>query len=433
MEVKFDDISPVQKQKILKDLRVVVRNEYGPPKRYNVYERSQVSATEVFTIPLVWGVDNLGIHPRPFKKYPTDIPDATVVPRPSQMECIAVCEKQIEGEYGGGIINLSTGSGKTMISIYLMAKYKYKTLVIVNTTELMDQWTKALFENIPGVRVGVIRGDKFDCEGYHVVVGMIQTISLRKEYTRIRFKFGMVFIDECHHLSSEVFSKCLFKTRCRYTFGLSATVKRQDGLEYVFKWHIGDILFSNVSNDKKQYTVFKKIDYYGKSSRELTTRGKPNIAGMISAMAEDSDRTSMVCDVLRELSDDRCVLVLSDRVSQLRDINRIIGNVDSGLMIGSVSQQDRELAKSKKIVLATYQIASEGFNLPKLNTLLFATPRSSITQSIGRIYRQRHDTDPMIIDIVDNFSVFLSQYKRRKRLYPKNDEPYTRQNECLFD
>jgi superfamily II DNA or RNA helicase len=432
-EVAAKNLSRSQTDTIKKNLRVLLKNEYGPPKKYLLYKYN--ASEDTYNIPLVWAANNLQINDVKFRKYPTDIADSIVVPREEQVACINECEKQLSKEYGGGIINLSTGSGKTIISIYLLAKYKYKTLIVVNTAELLEQWQIALKKFIPGVRVGIIRGNTFDCEGCHVVVGMIQTISMRQEYNRDKFKFGMVFIDECHHLSSEVFSETLFKARCRYVFGLSATVKRQDGLEYVFKWHIGDILYSNINTSKKQFTLFKKIDYYGKSSKELTMfRGKPNIAGMITAMSEDSDRTTVIVNALNELEPERVVLVLSDRVSQLNYIHKCIGKEQSGLMIGSVSQKEREQAKTKRYILATYQIASEGFNLPRLNTLLFATPRSTVSQSIGRIYRQNHSNiSPMIIDVVDSFSVFVNQYKRRKAVYNKEISKTHEKSVCLFD
>ena len=415
-------------------LKVVLKNDYGPPRSYKIYK---LSSDGIYSVPLLWGLKELSYTPPvSFKSYKTDIRDSVVKPRDSQTKCISACEAEMKKEFGGGIINLTTGSGKTMISIYLLAKYKYKTLIIVNTVELMDQWKKALIDNIPGVKIGIIRGDTFECEGYHVVIGMIQTISMRKEYTLDKFKFGMVFIDECHHLSSEVFSEAMFKTRCRYVFGLSATVKRQDGLEYVFKWHIGDVLHSNISSDKKQQTIFKKIDYLGKSSKEiLMYNSKPNISAMVTAIAEDNIRTKLICDTLKELDEKRNVLVLSDRVFLLECIHKILGNENSGLFIGSVSAENRLASKQKRILLATYQIASEGFNHPKLNTLLFATPRSSVSQSIGRIYRINHtDISPMIIDIVDSFSVFIGQYKKRKKIYAKEiSSKAVSQEECLFD
>jgi superfamily II DNA or RNA helicase len=78
-----------------------------------------------------------------------------------------------------------------------------------------------------------------------------------------------------------------------------------------------------------------------------------------------------------------------------------------------------ELLKSKEsqILLATYKLASEGFSLAKLNCLLFATSRTSITQAIGRIYRQKHEITPIIVDIYDDFSYFKSQYYKRRKTY----------------
>ena len=78
---------------------------------------------------------------------------------------------------------------------------------------------------------------------------------------------------------------------------------------------------------------------------------------------------------------------------------------------------DMEKSKEKRILLGTYALVNEGFNLPKLNCLLFATPRSSITQAIGRIYRKVHEIRPIIIDIFDEFSIFKGQYYKRRKIY----------------
>jgi superfamily II DNA or RNA helicase len=329
---------------------------------------------------------------------------------------------------------MNTGSGKTICSIHLISIYKLKTLIVVNTIELMNQWIEALFKFLPSASVGKIQGNVFESDK-DIVIGMIQTISMRKEYTRQSFKdFSLVFIDEVHHLSSEVFSEALFKIRNKYVFGLSATISRKDGLEYIFKYHIGDVLYTDI-NGKKQYTDFIKLDYRGISKELYLPNGKPKISTMLTELAEDLQRTQMICDFLKTLGNGRRVLVLSDRIYQLQTMYKILGSDRSGMYTGKTPKKDKDISKTKQIMLATYQIASEGFDHPVLNTLLFATPRSNIEQAIGRIYRKVHTITPMIIDIVDNFSVFPYQYKKRKTIYFKNinSAKGVSHEECLFD
>ena len=433
MEIDSKMLSLADKSMIEKNLTVYVKSEYALPKKYKIYKHGISN----YSLPFVWATDNLSYFPPPvFDTCKIKIKTPKIILRPMQVKCISEWSKQFDKPYGGGIINLQTGGGKTVCSLYIIGKYKLKTLIIVNTIELMDQWITSIKQFLPDARIGKIQGSTFDTKDKDIVIGMIQTISMRKEYTKERFSdINMVIADECHHLSSEVFSEALFKTRSKYTFGLSATVERKDKLEYVFKWHMGEIIFSDADDTKKQRTEFVKLDYRGTSSVEkFMYNGKPKISTMITNISEDTARTKMICDYLKTLPGDRRVLVLSDRVVQLNIMHKLLGDSLSGVFTGKTPVLIKESSKKKKIMLATYQIASEGFNHPELNTLLFATPRSSVTQAVGRIYRKLHDVTPMIVDVVDFFSVFPYQYKKRKIIYNKQIDCESQgENECLFD
>lgn len=421
-------------KKELKDLTVTIVSDYSnTPKVYTVYKKIDHG----YIVPLLWGLKYFDTDCT-YRTNRIKIKNSTIKLREKQMECIDACDAQFKKSFGGGIINMKTGSGKTVCSLYIIGKYKMRTLIIVNTIELMNQWCDAIKVFLPDAKIGKIQGGTFDVDNKDIVIGMVQTISMRKEYTKDKFSiFSLVFIDECHHMSSEVFSEALFKTRVKYTFGLSATVNRKDGLEYIFKWHIGDVIYSDADSSKKQETIFVKIEYRGETKEKMLYNGKPKISTMITEISEDTERTRIICDKLLDLEDDRRVLVLSDRISQLQQIHKILGDKISGMFIGKTPDDIKQETRNKKIMLATYQIASEGFNHPCLNTLLFATPRSSVTQAIGRIYRKIHLIQPMIIDLVDTFSIFPYQYKKRLAIYNKeiHSKKYIQHvdQECLFD
>ena len=184
--------------------------------------------------------------------------------------------------------------------------------------------------------------------------------------------------------------------------------------------------------------MFKVVYYRPTEYREeLMYNGMPKISSMITNIACDQVRTKIICNVLLELPDARNVLVLSDRISQLQDMYRILGPSVSGMFVGKLKKEQKDDSKKKRILLATYAIANEGFDHPKLNTLMFATPRSSVTQSIGRIYRKVHtNVVPLIIDVVDQFSVFPYQRKKRLTIYDTHINTFERPSavtECLFD
>lgn len=328
-----------------------------------------------------------------------------------------------------------TVTHNTVTSLMLVEEVKKKTLIVVHTIELLQQWTKSLAQFLPSCRVGYIQGKKFDVDGFDIVIGMLQTISMKCELNAECFSsFGLVIYDEVQFLGAEVFSKALLKSRARYTFGLSATIERADGLEYVFKNHIGDVIYSNINGNLKQYTEMKYV-YVNCGLKEIAMyNGSPNIAGMITEMTGDKRRTTQIVNEILHLDVKRNVLVLSDRVQHLKDMYKMIGPEHCGLYIGEMKEDDKLLSKTKRILLATYHIASVGFDLPKLNTLVFATPRSSITQAIGRIYRKVHeDINPMIIDFIDEHSVFPYQFKKRKKIYSKAITLVSSDECCMFE
>ena len=120
----------------------------------------------------------------------------------------------------------------------------------------MDQWQERIKQFLPSSRVGIIQGEIIDIEDKDIVLGMLQSISM-KEYPHSLFQeFGLTILDEVHHLSAEVFSRALFKIVTQYMLGLSATMKRKDGLTHVFKMFLGDVIYS------KKREIRKVCDYF---------------------------------------------------------------------------------------------------------------------------------------------------------------------------
>ena len=90
-----------------------------------------------------------------------------------------------------------------------------------------------------------------------------------------------------------------------------------------------------------------------------------------------------------------------------------------GYYIGGMKQKELDKSEKANVILGTYPMSSEGLDIPTLDAAIFATPKSSIEQSIGRITRKVHETLPIAYDIVDNFSVFPNQLKKRMRVYKR--------------
>ncbi|RPJ72664.1 MAG: hypothetical protein EHM20_13485, partial [Alphaproteobacteria bacterium] len=299
-----------------------------------------------------------------------------------------------------------------------------KTLIVVNKIELLNQWKVELIKFIPGIRVGIIQGQNFQIEECDVVIAMLQTISLKENLSSFDFNWvDLCFIDEVHNIAAESFSKIIFKVRPRYLFGLSATLERKDKMEKMIRWYLGDIIYSDISNSGKQSSEVHVYKYFGRSSKtETLWDGNVSVSRMISNIAGDRDRTELITRIIRELiqrSAERMILVISDRVSQLRFMHQLLGDSISGLFIGALDAKTLTESKTKRVLLGTYGMVNEGFNHPKLNCLIFATPRSSIIQAVGRIYRKNHSITPIIVDIHDTFSIFTPQYYKRRNFYKK--------------
>lgn len=338
----------------------------------------------------------------------------------TQQEAFNVCIQEFVKPFGGGILHLQTAGGKTILALKLICHSKMKALIIVNTIELMVQWKTEIKKFIPDARIGTIQGKIFDIEDKDITIGMIQTITIKDEVTFHNFYFSSVLIlDEIHNFSSEVFSKIIFKVRPKFIFGLTATLARKDKLEKLLHWYAGPVLFSNISSEKKDETEIHIYKYKGASSIAITLKDNktPACSTMISNIADDIERSNLIISILADLTKnkERNVLVISDRISQLEYIHKHLDN--SALFIGKMKSEDLLKSKESQILLATYKLASEGFSLAKLNCLLFATSRTSITQAIGRIYRKKHDITPIIVDIYDDFSYFKSQYYKRRKTY----------------
>ena len=420
----ISNITPELSKKIKKELTVTPFSSFGNviPNSFKVYTMIE----EIMVVPIYYGLtlslnykinfDNQTEHP--------SFSSCNIILRPYQTECYTRCMEEKTKPFGGGIINLDTAFGKTILGLKIASSFGYKTLVIVNKIELLKQWSHEIKEKIPDAKVGIIQGQKFDIHDKDIVIGMLQTLSSQQKTPEDFISFGLVIIDEVHTIGSEVFSNIMFKIRPKYMFGLTATLERKDKLEQIIKWYIGDVIYSNVSTAKKQSSEIHVYPYTGVSSKPETLRdGTAAVSKMVSNIGTDKTRSNLIIEIILDLikNSDRCILVLSDRIIQLKYLYKQLGSDISGLFIGSMKKEDLNETKTKQVILGSYGVCNQGFNHPKLNCLIFATPRSSITQSIGRVFRKQHtDVVPIIVDIFDKFSIFTGQHYRRKKIYKES-------------
>lgn len=337
----------------------------------------------------------------------------------------------------GGIINMACAAGKTVMGLNIACQLGEKTLVLVAKNFLMDQWIERIEQFIPDARVGRIQSTVFDVEDKDIVLGMVQTLSTRKFDEDAFDGFGTVIVDECHHMSAEVFSRALHRINFRNSLGLSATLQRKDGLSHVFQWFLGGVAYKT-ARPKDTVEVVRMVysSDCPKYNEEAFVFGKQiNMARMIGNVCGHGDRTEKVADaILKSLLEERPgskVLVLSERRTHLSEIeSRVAEKATTGFYVGGMKPEKLKESESKQVVFGTFAMAAEGMDIPALDTLVLASPKSDIEQPVGRILRVRaadRERTPRVIDVVDDFSVFRAQAIKRERYYKKCGYNVTKQ------
>jgi len=323
----------------------------------------------------------------------------------------------------GSIVCAATGQGKTVMGINLICKLKKKCLIVVHKEFLMNQWVERIKEFAPNTKIGIIQGNKCETEEKDVVIGMLQSIVLR-DYPKKTFSdFGFIIYDEVHHLSGKVFSNSFFKIgTIKYSLGLSATPERKDGLTKIIEWHLGEIFVPD-NNDLESSTTeihFYNLVYKTPPIEELNKMGKINLPCMITDLTNFSFRNEMIIKTI--LKTEGKMLVLSDRITHLKyiysQLEKKKHSKTFGLYIGKMKKDELQVTNECDVILGSYSMCSEGYDCPDLNVLFMITPKSEITQIIGRIFRKKHSKH-IIIDFCDNYSVFKVQGFKRKRIYKK--------------
>ena len=414
--------------------KVFMPNQNAVP-RYKVFKESE----EALYLPKHFGIENYG----PYKSTTRSVPQTHDTHWQFEGKLrdiqIPVVDSFLKPTPHDGIISLHTGGGKTVCALYIASQLKLPTLVIVNNTFLRDQWYDRVRKFLPNARIGRIQGEICDVEDHDVIIAMLQTLSM-KDIPLEKFKpIGFVIVDECHHIASEVFVQALPKITSKYHLGLSATPSRKDGLMFVAHWLLGPLLYNSDTGSKQDADVCVEVYEYKNDDPKFNEiiynkQGVMFTTLMINKLAEEAGRTKWLTEILQDILDEspkRQILVLTDRVQHTKDI---LATLPEPLQSkAAVLSQDIPAAKravfceSKTILIGTYAMCKEGFDVPTLNTLLMATPRPDIDQIVGRILRvekSERTVHPLIIDIVD--PQFRRQFQERNGLYKKRNYTVTK-------
>ena len=389
---------------------------------FEVYKEND----EYLSIPKFYGIDKLG---------EPDVRDEIIGEelefkfngslRENQESIVAETLEHLLKFDGGGIC-VGCGSGKTVMAIYIAHILKVKTLVVVHKSFLLNQW-KERFEQFSDARIGIIQQNKVDTEDKDVVIGMLQSIAKDKYDFGIFRDFGLVIFDEAHHAPSKFFSRALPVICCKKTLFLTATPNRSDNLEKVLYWYFGKIIYK-APPEKNDNVLVKIMKYNIKHNkfREafIPFTGEINRPKTLNRLVKISKRNKFIIKCVKEIlyEEGRKILILSDRIEHLEKLKEYLDKekIDGDFYVGGMKQSKLDEATKATVILASYGMAAEALDIPSLNSLIMATPRRSIEQSVGRILRSKQNIiQPLIIDIVDMLPSMDKQGFHRRKFYKK--------------
>ena len=359
---------------------------------------------------------------------------STFIPRDKEQErLVAESYKYLSNDMSH-IMQAVTGKGKTIMATQLIHLIGRKALVIVHKEDLKIQWIQAFKKilNLKPHEIGIIQGDTCDVVGKKVCIAMVQSAAKLDRYPRSVWNtFGFMIVDETHIVAADTFSNVCWTVPAKLRLGVSATPERKDGKDIVLYAHIGPILVKSDSFNlvprvlilKTNYQVplvKRKIDGQYKMVPLPHSPGK--ISNVIKDMAKNRNRNLLITNFVQSsYRNGRSVVVLSEHLAHLETLMEYcimykVPQKDMGYYVGGKARKkEREESKTKPVIFATYAMMSTGTDIPWLDTLVFATPRSDVRQSVGRILREYEDKkEPVVLDIADPCSSIITGYFNKR-------------------
>lgn len=338
-----------------------------------------------------------------------------------------------------GVIVMPAGSGKTQTALQLISELGLKTLWITHTYDLLNQSFDRAKSNLENVGLGKIAAGKIDI-GTHITFATVQTL-VKLDLSQFKNEWDCIVVDEGHRICGTpaqlgMFYKVINALSCRYKYALTATPFRNiKGTEKALFSLIGPIICEVPKEVVSERTIKAEIqpiytDF--KIPRDAKkTDGTIDYSKLTTFLSEDEDRNEIILDILKECKNNY-TLVLGDRLTQLSYLQEKIGygvKID-GTMTSKKKKAQREqyiqdMRDGKEnLLFATYGLAKEGLDIPRLDRLILASPhrdKATIIQSVGRVERKfEGKKTPLVYDIVDDTQFHNNMFKSRKTIYRKN-------------
>lgn len=352
-----------------------------------------------------------------------------------------------------GVLNAATAFGKTVVCSYLISQRKVNTLILLQSKDLLEQWVEELnkfltIDEKPPIYktktgrekrrdsvIGILHGSKNTLTGI-VDVAMVGSIYGKGNFNEFINSYGMVIMDECHHCGSNTSVEVMQKVNARYVYGVSATLKRGDNLEKIIHMLLGPIRHSYTA---KERAVEQGIGHYvyPRYTRIVdTNESRSNISEAYSLISTSSARNDMILEDTRKVvTDGRTPVILTRYKEQAKYLyDNLIKDADNVFILygdnsdkenSEIRKRLKEVPASESLILvATGQKIGEGFDYPRLDTLMLAAPVSfagRLEQYIGRLNRDyTGKTEVIVYDYIDShIRYFDNMYTKRLRTYKR--------------
>ncbi len=373
-----------------------------------------------------------------------DLADNETIEYPGSIPLYEYQQAAVEAmkEAGNGILKSPCGSGKTQMGIALAAVLRRKTLWVTHTNDLLEQSYSRAVQYFPKNILGKIAAGKVQI-GSHITFATVQTLS-KIDLEKHKYTWDVVIVDECHRVagtpsSVKMFYKVLSSLAARYKYGLSATVHRSDGLIKSTFAVIGDVRYTVPEEAVSEKTI--KVQVIRKDTGIQICRECLDIDGtlvyqkLIPYLTENQKRNhGIIMDLIANAGNYN--LILSDRLDHLRELREMLPEelkLSSAMIDGKMTskkaraervQAIEDMRNGKKHYLfASFSLAKEGLDIPRLDRLYMTTPKKDyavVTQSVGRIARKFEGKHTAICyDYVDDIGFCENQWKRRRTSYKK--------------
>lgn len=410
------------------------------PKRLQLYERDGEALVLPYgclrsIIGLMDGTDEIEVV------MPTPVPvwyGSEVPLYDYQEEAVAAA---LDAQYG--ILQSPAGSGKTQMGIAMAVTLGKRTLWLTHTHDLLQQSKERAEQYIRPTLTGTITEGKVQI-GKGITFATVQTMS-KLDLAQYRDMWDTIIVDECHRVAGSPtavtqFSKVLNSLAARHKYGLSATVHRADGMIAATYALLGSVVYevpeSAVAEKIMTVTIYPRPTGMGLSRDFLDTDGTIIYAKLLTYLAENRERNAVIAADLVDNADHSC-LILSDRLAHLELLMKSLppklraqAVMVDGKMTSKKAKQQRAQALEdmrqgrKRYLFATYSLAKEGLDIPRLDRLFLTTPQKDyavVTQSVGRVARTCEGKgEPVVYDYVDEKMQYLVRsYKKRCTTYRK--------------